>query len=389
MPSLLETSTQRSFLKHLLAWYKKEGRHDMPWRNTGDPYAIFVSEFMLQQTTVATVRPYFDRFLGRFPTLKALSQSSLDDVLALWSGLGYYARARNLWHAAKDIQEEFGGKIPSDPVVLQKLPGIGLYTAGAIAALAFNRPSVVLDGNIIRVLMRLLALDDDPKLKAVQVVLRKVSVDLMKVPFQSNGAGKASGPRDIVLALMDLGATLCAPKNPACLICPVASFCLAKSYGRQEEIPWREERADRPTIRQLCGLIPSKGKWLFGQRPAEGLFGGLWEFPSIEVPSGIEPVPFLEETLKKELGIQIQVRQALPPFEHQLTHRIILVRGFLCDIKRKSRPPKLSKKSDAYDRFKWVAESNISKFGISAVTRRLLHEPALVGLFSDRQENNK
>src|SRR5262249_688408 len=159
MTLLADLNDQRRLLNSLDAWYQHHGRHDMAWRKTKDPYAILVSEFMLQQTTVATVKPYYDRFLKKFPTVKPLAKPPLGNVLALWSGLGYYARARNLWAAAKMIVTKFGGRVPAEQAELQKLPGIGLYTSGAVSSLAFNRPAIVLDGNINRVLMRLLAIE--------------------------------------------------------------------------------------------------------------------------------------------------------------------------------------------------------------------------------------
>lgn len=372
--SLLDPSDQKQFLKKLLSWYKKHGRHDMPWRKTKDSYAVLLSEFMLQQTTVATVRPYYDRFLKRFPTVKDLASAELNEVLALWSGLGYYARARNLWSAAKSIHEDYDGKIPSDIEALEKLPGVGPYTAGAIAAFAFNKPAAVLDGNIIRLLMRLLAIEDDPKLKAVQILLKKMAFDLAKTPrivTTSIPSRGQSCSRDINLALMDLGSTVCLPANPLCGACPVAEFCLARQAGRQNEIPLKGETPERPTVRRLFAVLRFEGKWLMAQRPPEGLFGGLWEFPGVDAPSGVEPVQYLEEAVRQEVNFKIRVQQALPPFEHQLSHRIFVIRSFLC------RPMTtgadlLPKKSAHYDKFKWVAPSKLKRLGLSSITQRIL-----------------
>lgn len=358
--SLLETSVQEKFIVKLLAWYKKYGRHDMPWRKTKDPYAVFLSEIMLQQTTVATVRPYYDRFLKKFPTLRSLADGDLNDVLALWSGLGYYARARNLWAAIRTVHSDFRGKIPSDTQTLQKLPGVGPYTAGAIASFAFNKQAAVLDGNIIRVLMRILAIEDDPKMKAVLIVLRKTGMDLARVKS-----------KDVNLGLMDLGSTVCLPQNPHCEKCPVSGFCLARQAGRQNDIPLKGETPERPTVRRLFAVLGHEGKWLLGQRPKEGLFGGLWEFPGVDAPSGIEPVQYLEEGVHQEIGFKIQVQRALPPFEHQLTHRIFVVRAFLCDPLT-TGPDLLPKKSAHYDKFKWMAPSKLNQVGVSSITQRIL-----------------
>jgi A/G-specific adenine glycosylase len=359
--TLFEAPVQKKFRAKLLAWYKRNGRHDMPWRKTRDPYAVFLSEFMLQQTTVATVRPYYDRFLKKFPTLKSLAEGNLNDVLALWSGLGYYARARNLWAAVKTVREDFKGKIPSDPDTLQKLPGVGPYTAGAITAFAFNKPAAVLDGNIIRVLMRVLAIEDDPKMKAVLTVLRKVAFDLSQ-----------DKSKDVNLALMDLGSTICVPVNPNCPACPVAQYCLARAAGKQNDIPLKGETPERPTVRRLFAVLENEGKWLMGQRPPEGLFGGLWEFIGVDAPSGVEPVHHLEEAVQRELGFKVQVRQAIPAFEHQLSHRVFVVRAFYCQSLT-TGPDLLPKRGRHYEKFKWIAPSRFEQHGISSITQRILN----------------
>lgn len=378
MESLLNASAQKPFLKRLLAWYTKEGRHDMPWRQTNDPYAIFVSEIMLQQTTVATVRPYYERFLRRFPTVGALAAADLNDVLALWSGLGYYARARNLWAAMQTVQKEHGGRIPGDVEALLKLPGVGYYTAGAITTIGFNRSAAVLDGNITRVIMRLLALDEEPRLKAVQAILRRAVQDLTMMAAGGKKAlarGKRGGPRDVILALFDLGATVCVPRAPACLSCPVSRFCLAFGAGRQEEIPPPKNQADRPVIRRLHAVIRHEGMWLLGQRPKNGLFGGLWEFPGVEVDPGVNPVLFLEEAMLSETGLPVRVSESMTGFGHQLTHREMIIRPYLCKIapkfKGKVTIPAAGK---SYTAFRWATPAHLDKLGISSITRRIFDE---------------
>ncbi len=371
--SLLDASAQKKFLKKLLAWYKKHGRHDMPWRKTKDPYAVLLSEFMLQQTTVATVRPYYDRFLKKFPTLQSLADAELNSVLALWSGLGYYARARNLWAAARAIVTDHNGKIPSDVVALEKLPGIGAYTAGAISAFAFNRPAAVLDANVNRVLMRLLAIEDDPRLRAVQIVLQKMALELASMPRPVTTSIPSRGQscsRDTNLALMDIGSTVCLPAKPLCEQCPVSEFCLALQAGKQEAIPLKGETPERPKIRRLFAALQYKGAWLMGQRPKEGLFGGLWELIGVDVPTSVEPVEYLEEFVEQEIGFKIRVRQAIPMFEHQLSHRIFVVRAFLCDPMT-TGPDLLPTKGKRYDRFKWVKPSKMNSLGISSITQRI------------------
>lgn len=368
---------RKKILTKLLSWYKKDGRHDMPWRKTKDPYKIFVSEFMLQQTTVATVLPYYERFLKRFPDVTSLATAELDDVLSLWSGLGYYARARNLWSSARMIREKFRGKVPSETEQLIKLPGVGFYTAGAVSSLAFNRPAAVLDGNIIRVMMRLLSLEEDVKLKAVQVVLRKSALDLTTASLKSkkrSGSRTRGGPRDVVLALMDIGATVCLPRNPNCRVCPMSSECLAKKFGKQNEIPMPEEKLERPTMRCLYAIVQHEGRWLMGQRPKDGLFGGLWEFLGVSASQGVNPVIYLEETVEEEMGFPIIVKQSLPAFTHQLTHKIMIIRPYLCEVKGKKKKIGFPKKGAHYERFRWMEPSKSGQLGISSITKRIISQ---------------
>jgi A/G-specific adenine glycosylase len=373
--SLLDSAPQKKFLKALLSWYRKFGRHDMPWRKTKDAYAIFVSEYMLQQTTVSTVRPYFERFMKKFPTIHSLAKGDLNHVLALWSGLGYYARARNLWLAMRIIEENYRGKIPSDARELQKLPGVGAYTSGAIASFAFNQPSVVLDGNTIRLFMRILAIDDDPRFRAVQMVLERANSDLIQRSMsgkKNHRLWQKGGPRDVNLALMDLGSMVCLPKNPLCVRCPAAGICLAKKYGKQNDIPLRGEKTEIPIVRRLFAVVEHQGKWLMGQRPKQGLFGGLWEFMGVDAPGGLEPVPFLEENVRRETGLSVRVRQALPAFDHQLSHRLFVVRPFLCERIKKDRLSSLNRRGADYDRFRWVSPTAFHRMGISSVTKKII-----------------
>jgi A/G-specific adenine glycosylase len=374
--TFFDKTLQKKFLTSLFKWYRRFGRHDMPWRKTKDPYAILVSEYMLQQTTVATVKPYYDRFLKKFPTLKSLAQADLNDVLALWSGLGYYARARNLWAAARAVWGKKKGRIPKDQNELKKLPGVGPYISGAVASIAFDQPAVVLDGNIIRVLMRVLAIEDEPKLKAVQTILQRTSMELgetSKKLKKTAALKKWSGPRHLSLALMDLGATWCSPRGPQCEKCPVGDVCLAKRYKRQQWIPQTGEVLERPTVRWLSGVVESGGKWLMGQRPHNGLFGGLWEFVGTEAPKAEEPVPHLEGFIHKEVDLKVRVYESIPAFEHQLTHRILVIRPFLAILEGGKPNPRLPAKGSQYEGFKWIRPADISRMGVSSVTQRIIN----------------
>jgi A/G-specific adenine glycosylase len=261
---------QRALLSHF-----DEHRRDLPWRRTSDPYAVWVSEVMLQQTRVEAVVPYYERWLARFPTVEALSAADLDDVLKTWEGLGYYARARNLHAAARLVRERHAGDLPSDPRELQRLPGVGEYTAGAIASIAFGVPAPAVDGNVRRVLARLYDLEEPTSGQ-----LRRIAAAL--VP--------ADRPGDFNQALMELGATLCTPRSPRCDACPLVALCRARALGVQEDRPHAAaKRAVPERVIATAVVDDGDGRLLLVKRPRHGLLGGLWEFPGQEVETGEEP----------------------------------------------------------------------------------------------------
>ena len=264
--------------QQLLAWYDRH-RRAMPWRAPAgertDSYRVWLSEIMLQQTTVATVGEYFRRFVVRWPTVEALATAPLDEVLSAWAGLGYYARARNLHACAKTVVERHGGRFPEDEAALLALPGIGPYTAAAIRAIAFDQPASAVDGNVERVIARLYAIETP--LPAAKEELRERAADL--VPKKRAG--------DYAQAMMDLGATVCTPRSPRCMICPLATNCLARKRGIAEELPRRAPKADKPTRRGLAFVLTRKdGAILLRKRPAKGLLGGMDEVPSSEWREG-------------------------------------------------------------------------------------------------------
>jgi A/G-specific adenine glycosylase len=261
-----------SLTQRLLAWYDRHRRR-MPWRalpgERPDPYKVWLSEIMLQQTTVATVGPYFARFLERFPSVQALADAKLDTVLGLWQGLGYYARARNLHRAAQIVARELGGVFPDTAAGLKKLPGIGDYTAAAIAAIAFDRPEAAVDGNVERVMARLEALETP--LPAAKSALRTLTQRL--VPQQRAG--------DFAQALMDLGATICTPRAPRCMLCPWNDACLGRARGIAETLPKKLAKPDRPVRHGVAFfLMDREGAILLRRRPEKGLLGGMMEVPS-------------------------------------------------------------------------------------------------------------
>ncbi len=276
----------------LLAWYGREGR-DLPWRHTRDPYRIWLSEIMLQQTTVAAVIPYYSRFLKRFPTVEALASATLDEVIALWAGLGYYSRARNLHRAARQVVEERAGFFPDTLEALAALPGVGRSTAGAILSIAFDKPGPILDGNVRRVLVRLLAWQDDPRGSRADKQLWAWAERLTPV----------DRPHQYAQAIMDLGATLCTPREPACERCPLRDLCQAFSKGLAEKLPAARPQRRLPVRRQVALVAFAGADVLLRQRPAEGFLGGLWEFPTADLAEGAAVVE-VAGRLRDDLGLQ-------------------------------------------------------------------------------------
>ncbi|RLB69584.1 MAG: A/G-specific adenine glycosylase [Deltaproteobacteria bacterium] len=281
----------------LLAWYGQSGR-DLPWRNTRDPYRIWLSEIMLQQTTVTAVIDYYHRFLAKIPTVEHLAAASLEDVIDLWAGLGYYSRARNLHAAAKLIVEQFNGHFPEDVETLQQLPGVGRSTAGAISALAFDRRAPILDGNVRRVLCRLFALQKPPRSTAAEKQLWYWSEQL--TPSES--------VHDYTQAIMDLGAMVCIPLKPLCHECPLSELCQARKLGLERQLPLKHVAKPIPTRHEVVLLIDHHGRYLVRRRLVEGFLGGMWEFPTISIPEGEAPESKLH-LLCSDFGLNGAVEQ--------------------------------------------------------------------------------
>ncbi len=282
----------------LLAWYDQAGR-DLPWRHTRDPYRIWLSEIMLQQTGVGTVIPYYERFLAAYPTVAALAKAEAEEVVELWAGLGYYSRARNLHAAARAVVERHGGVFPADLVGLQTLPGVGRSTAGAILSIAFDTPAPILDGNVRRVLCRLFALAEDPRRPAAERKLWAWAAALTPT----------DRPHDYAQAIMDLGATLCTPKKPDCRRCPLAALCQARAQGLERELPLAGRKKAVPTMVQVALLLEREGSFLVRRRPLSGMLGGLWEFPTAAVAEGAAPLS-AADALLAELGLQMPLAEA-------------------------------------------------------------------------------
>lgn len=336
----------------LLAWYRSQQR-DLPWRDLDDPYAIWISEVMLQQTRVETVIPYFKRWMHSFPDIHTLAIADRQDVLAHWEGLGYYRRAHNLHRAAGIIVDEFGGKIPADIESLKSLPGIGEYTSAAIAALAFGQDRLALDGNLRRVLARLFDRTENPDTSAGQRILRDLGMRYLP-------SGSAS---QFNQALMDLGATICTPRNPSCEECPLKDHCLAYMRGVQEQRPVTVSRPPVPSVHAAAAVILEEGAVLIGRRPEGKLLGGLWEFPGGKQDPGETLEECLMREIMEELGVRIEVENHLGTFDHAYTHFAISVHAFYC--KRLAGEPQL------YDHtsLKWVPPEELGDYPMGKVDR--------------------
>lgn len=341
----------RLFQKRLLTWYRKNAR-SLPWRKTKDPYRIWLSEIMLQQTQVDQAIPYYERFLKKFPTVQRLAQAPLTRVLDSWSGLGYYSRAKNLHAAAQLVCREYAGALPSEVADLLKLPGIGRYTAGAVASIAFDRPAPILDGNVIRVLSRYLAIEADPRQPAMQKRLWQVAGQLV--------SEKLAG--DFNQALMECGALICTPRQPACARCPLKSGCLAFRRNLQELIPPTRIQLARKEIPYVCGIIENAaGAVLIARRPLEGLLPGLWEFPGGEKKPNEPARQALTRLLRERLHLSAAAGQPLGKITQLLSHRRLTIQAFTCSIDGKPLT-----QSSVYLETRWVRKQDLQKVAFTA-----------------------
>ncbi|GAB1419960.1 A/G-specific adenine glycosylase [Anaerolineales bacterium] len=345
----------------LLPWYDANAA-DLPWRSSPTAYHTWLSEIMLQQTQIETVRFYYSRFLNEYPTIADLAQASLDAVLKLWEGLGYYSRARNLHRTAKIIHEQYQGQFPSDPIELQKLPGIGPYTAGAIASIAFDVPAAVLDGNVIRVFSRIFDIEEDVSLPATKNKLWALAQE--QVPEKRAG--------DYNQALMELGQKLCRPLHPDCGACPVQGFCLSYARGNQNERPVKQKKAPVPHIDVAAGIIRNEaGLYLIAQRKAEGLLGGLWEFPGGKQEVGESLEACLQRELQEELAILVEVDELFIKVKHAFTHFKMSLYAYECRYIRPLAPYSEPQKLDVAD-WEWVSEAGFHDRAFGKADREII-----------------
>lgn len=293
-----------NFSSQLIAWQKQHGRHDLPWQNTTDPYAIWVSEIMLQQTQVSAVIGYYSKFMQRFPTIADLANAAQDEVLQHWSGLGYYSRARNLHNAAQTIMDEHGGIFPHDFDTIQTLPGIGRSTAAAIASFAFNQVQTILDGNVKRVLTRHFAIEGWPGTPKIEKELWLLAEQLLP---QTDMVAYTQG-------LMDLGATLCTRSKPQCMRCPLTASCAALQQQRVNQLPTPKPRKAIPEKNTTMLVLLEGDSVMLEKRPSSGIWGGLWSFPELEADSDYINIA------QQRFGVLVQPAAALPGLSHAFTH---------------------------------------------------------------------
>nr|WP_249669877.1 A/G-specific adenine glycosylase [Polycladospora coralii] len=305
----VEKNLSDQICKQLLGWYDQNHR-DLPWRNTKDPYHIWVSEIMLQQTRVDTVIPYYERFMEKFPTIQTLAHADEESVIKAWEGLGYYSRARNLHGAAKEVTAKYDGQVPQHPDDISTLRGVGPYTAGAILSIAYNLKAPAVDGNVMRVFSRLFALHDDIARPATRRLMEKVAMKL--IPDDR--------PGDFNQALMELGAMICTPKSPQCLACPLHHQCEAFDQDLVLKLPVKQKAKKVKLVRTVFTWIEYKGQVLMEKRPTKGLLAGMWGFPTLTYSKTITP-QYVVNAFCEEQGIAFQHMKMCGTLNHIFTHR--------------------------------------------------------------------
>jgi A/G-specific adenine glycosylase len=350
-------SANKRLIDALLAWFEREKRQ-LPWRETKDPYRIWISEVMLQQTRVAAVIPFYERFLEVFPDVASLAKAKDGPLMKSWEGLGYYARVRNLREAAKTIVKKYQGKLPTSRDELLLLKGFGAYTAASVASLAFGEDCAAVDGNVMRVLARVTAIESDTRKAAAKREFQRIAEALLP-------QGRAGQFNE---ALMELGATVCKPKNPACEACPIRRYCRAFAEGRVNELPRRSPKAEIPHHQIAIAVVHKNGKVLIALRPSEGLLGNLWEFPGGKL-KGEES---LEECCRRETleetGLEVEVGKRFSVVEHSFTHFRITLHAFHCRYVSGKATPKTSQK------IRWVKLADLDEYAFPKANKKIIED---------------
>lgn len=354
-------AVERAFRESLPAWFDGV-RRPMPWREGGadgrrDPYRVWVSEVMLQQTRVETATPYFERFVDAFPTVAALAAAPQDRVLKLWEGLGYYSRARNLHRAAGVVVAEHGGAVPDTEVAFRALPGVGPYTAAAVLSLAFGRPLAVLDGNVVRVLARVFAVEADAKAGPTRRALQTLADRLLDT----------GDPGRFNEAVMELGAVLCTPRSPACPACPLRGVCAAYAEGAPERYPVVSKAKPVPHHTVVVAVVADgAGRLLIQRRPEDAMLGGLWEFPGGKQEPGEALAETCRREVREELGVEVEVGRALARVEHAYSHFRITLHAFRCRL-TEGEPV-----SASGEPVRWVRPESLDDYAFPRANRRVI-----------------
>jgi A/G-specific adenine glycosylase len=351
----MQLHKQARLQQSLLKWYDAHQR-DLPWRNATDPYPVWISEVMLQQTQVQTVIPYYLRFLDHFPSIAALAQADTDALLRLWAGLGYYSRARNLQKAARIIVDRFGGKFPRTYSDVLALPGIGRYTAAAIVSIAFGQHYAVLDGNVSRVLARLFGIGGDPRTSVVQSRLWEAAQRLLP----------SARPGDFNQAMMELGATVCSPRQPRCLFCPWTQQCFARRRGLQELFPEKARREKTRKSLQAALVLRHRGRFLIVRRSDQGLLQGFWEFPSAELPPMGSPAKVMARFVSDTYGLKVDSIEPLMTVKHSITTRRIELQVFQAKLVKA-----FSSRAVGPDR-RWVHLNDMDHYAFASASQRIV-----------------
>ncbi|MGG0657325.1 A/G-specific adenine glycosylase [Rummeliibacillus pycnus] len=321
---------KKQFQKALVEWFQKENR-DLPWRKTKDPYKIWVSEVMLQQTRVDTVIPYYNRFIKEFPTPEVLANAPEEKLLKQWEGLGYYSRARNLQAGVREVVETYGGKVPDNRPEISKLKGVGPYTAGAVLSIAYNKAEHAVDGNVMRVLSRVLLIDADITLPKTKKIFENAVMELINTEY----------PSEFNQGLMELGALVCTPTSPKCLLCPVREYCTAFNEGNPEELPVKTKKAKTKNLYYDMFVVQNEtGQFLLEKRPEKGLLANMWQFPMIEQNS--KATYTNESLLATTYQVELINREKLLTFKHVFSHLVWHVDSYIIGVKQKGDTPENS-----------------------------------------------
>ncbi|MCP5058911.1 MAG: A/G-specific adenine glycosylase [bacterium] len=339
----------------LLRWYDRAAR-DLPWRRTQDPYAIWISETMLQQTRVDTVIPYYERFLSRFPTVEALADADPDDLMVHWAGLGYYRRARNLQAAARRVVDEHGGALPDEIEDLLSLPGVGRYTAGAVASIAFDRPAPIVDGNVARVFARVFGIREEIRSVPAQARLWE----------EAEALARGRRPGDLNQAVMELGATLCTPRAPECPRCPLAPHCDGREAGDAEALPVKAAKKAPKRVTAVAARLQRNGRFLAVRRPPEGLLGGLWELPGGDLSPGETPEAAASRSLHERVGLEAKACMPLGSVEHVFTHRRLTLHVLRVEASEGRV------RRHGYDAHRWLSEAALNALPLSKIARKAI-----------------